>query len=154
LGDSDAEYAMVTGELATAKAPYYYMADLGEIEEKRGHPAEALAWFERAYLESRGAATRFQWGSMYLSALLRLSPKDHARIRKVGMAVIAELDGPDRIQARTRVGLEKLDAHLRKWNAGHHYDADISALRARMASVCGRLPSSDNGHSSCQKFLG
>lgn len=153
LGDTDAEYAMLKAELATARAPYYYMADLGEIEEKRGHSAPALAWYERAYVESQGVATRFQWGSLYLSALLRLAPTDRTRIRQTGIAVIAELDGPERIQARTRVRLEKLDGRLRQWNAKHQYDAEIKALHARMSGVCGRLPSSDSGHGSCQKFL-
>ena len=153
LGDDEAEYAMLKAELATAKAPYYYMADLGEIEEKRGHKAQALAWFARAYAESQGVATRFQWGALYLNALLRISPTDRARIRKTGIAVIAELDGPERIQARTRMRLEKLDDGLRKWNAQHRYDADIQALRARTRQVCGKLPSGDAGFASCQKFL-
>ena len=153
LDDSDAEYTMVKAELATAHAPYYYMVDLGDIEEKRGHAALALSWYERAYRESEGIATRFQWGSTYLSALLRLAPTEHERIRDTGMAVIGELDGPDRIQARTRAILAKLDQRLRKWNSGHHYDADIQALRARMNSACGKLPDDDAGRSSCRKFL-
>jgi thiol-disulfide isomerase/thioredoxin len=153
LGDSDAEYAMLKAELATARAPYYYMLDLGDIEEKRGHAELALAWYERAYRESQGTATRFQWGVEYLSALLRLAPTDHVRIRDTGMAVIGELDGPDRIQARTRIGLEKLDGRLRKWNLRHRYDADIEALHARMSGLCGKLPSSEADYSSCRKFL-
>jgi thiol-disulfide isomerase/thioredoxin len=153
LDDDDAEYAMLKAQLATAKTPYYYMSDLGDIEEKRGHKAEALAWFARAYAESQGVATRFQWGTLYLNALLRISPTDRTRIRQTGISVISELDGPERIQARTRMRLEKLDDGLRKWNAKHQYDADIQALRARMSSVCGKLPRSDAGIASCQKFL-
>jgi thiol-disulfide isomerase/thioredoxin/uncharacterized protein (UPF0147 family) len=153
MDDTNAQYAMLKAELATAKTPYYYMADLADIEEKRGHKAEALAWYARAYRESQGVATRFQWGALYLGALLRLVPADRARIRQAGIAVIGELDGPERIQARTRMRLEKLDDGLRKWNANHQYDADIKALRTRMSDVCGKLPSSDAGYGSCQKFL-
>jgi thiol-disulfide isomerase/thioredoxin len=154
LGDIDAEYALLNAELATARAPYYYMVDLGNIEESRGRTVEALSWYQRAYRESEGIATRFQWGTAYLSALLRLAPTEHARIRETGMAVIAELDGPDRIQARTRTGLEKLDTRLRKWNSRHRYDADIEALHVRMSATCSKLPNSDAGRSSCRKFLG
>jgi thioredoxin-like negative regulator of GroEL len=153
LDDIDAEYAMLNAELTTARAPYYYMVDLGEIEETRGHASQALSWYERAYRESQGVATRFQWGATYLSALMRLAPTDHARIRDAGMAVLAELDGPDRIQARSRAGLEKLDQRLRKWNSRHRYDADIKALHARMSATCGKLPTGDTGHTSCHKFL-
>jgi thiol-disulfide isomerase/thioredoxin len=153
LGDTTSLYAMLNAELKTAKAPYYYMADLGEIEEKRGAIPRALAWYERAYRESQGIATRFQWGSLYLNALLRLTPKDHAKIRAVGLEVIAELDGPDRIQARTRRRLESLDEHLRHWSAKQRAVEDIRVLHSRMSDVCEKLPSEDSGRPACQKFL-
>jgi thiol-disulfide isomerase/thioredoxin len=153
LGDTEAEYAMLQGELATAKAPYYYMADLGEIEEQRGHTAEALDWYARAYRESEGIATRFQWGNRYLSALLRLAPQDHARIRRVGLEVIGELDGPERIQARTRRRLEALEAQLRDWSRKQRSQAVIRVLRARMATICTKLPSDDGGLEACRRFL-
>ena len=70
------------------------------------------------------------------------------------MAVIGELDGPDRIQARTRAGLAKLDERLKKWNSQHRFDADIEALHARMSATCGKLPNNDAGRDSCRKFLG
>ncbi|MGA2708393.1 MAG: thioredoxin fold domain-containing protein [Steroidobacteraceae bacterium] len=153
LGDDAAEYAMLKAELATAKTPFYYMVDLGDIEEKRGRKTAALAWFARAYRESRGIATRFQWGSSYLDALLRLAPKDRARIRRVGLELIGELDGPDRIQARTRRRLEILDEHLRQWSAAQHAAADIRVLHSRMSTVCADLPSQDSGLASCLRFL-
>jgi len=90
---------------------------------------------------------------MYVSALLRLAPADHVRIRKAGLKVIAELDGPDRIQARTRASLVKLEDRLHKWDADHRYDADLKALQGRLAGVCGKLPQSDSGYDSCRKFL-
>lgn len=153
LGDLDALYALAKQEMATAKAPYYYMNALGETEEERGHKDEALMWYGRAYEHAQGVATRFQWGSEYLAALLRLAPADHVRIQMVGAAVIAELDGPERIQARTRVKLEKLDGRVRKWNAEHQYDADVDFLRRRMRAVCAKLPQDDTGRPSCEKFL-
>ncbi len=153
LDDQDAMFRMLQAEVTTAKAPYYYMQDLGEVEEHRGHTAEALSWYQRAYHDSTGAATRFQWGCTYLAALLRLAPHDRGRIRQVGFEVISELDGPDRIHARTRRRLEKLDEQLRKWNAGHRYNADIRALRLHMRSECTKLPSEDSGRSSCLHFL-
>jgi thiol-disulfide isomerase/thioredoxin len=153
LGDDDANYAMLQSELKTAKAPYYYMVDLGEIEEKRGNLPAAIGWYERAYRESQGIATRFQWGYTYLAALLRLEPADHARIRSVGLEVLGELDGPDRIQARTRRRLETLDARLRTWNKEQHATGDVAALRERMTTICAKLPAEDTGQAACRKFL-
>jgi thiol-disulfide isomerase/thioredoxin len=153
LGDEDGMYRMLVGEVRTAKAPFYYMVDLGELEEKRGHRSTALEWYQRAYRQSTGTATRFQWGYDYLTALLRLGPEDHERIRAVGIEVIAELSGPDRIHARTRVRLEKLDVALRQWNTAHGHDGDIGALRAQMRGICTKLPKNDSGHESCMEFL-
>jgi hypothetical protein len=141
LGDDAAEEALLRGELLTSKTPYYYMVDLGDLEEKRGHKSEAIVWFERAYRESRGTATRFQWGNIYLSALLRLDP------------VIGDLDGRDRIQARTRMNLDKLDGRLRQWDSAHRYDADLREIRKRMQGVCAHLPGDDAGLTSCRNFL-
>lgn len=92
-------------------------------------------------------------GATYLSALLRLAPTDHVRIRETGIAVLGELDGPDRIQARTRSRLVKLDKQLRHWNSKHRFDADIQALHARMSATCEKLPDGDGGRGSCTKFL-
>jgi thiol-disulfide isomerase/thioredoxin len=153
LGDDAAQEVLLRGELGSAKAPFYYMADLGELEEKRGRQVEALAWYERAYRESQGAATRFQWGNLYLGALLRLAPMDRNRIRDVAAAVIADLDGPDRIHARTRLGLEKLDSRLRQWNAEYHFDADLRRIRTRMQRICARIKGDDAGLTSCRNFL-
>ncbi len=77
-----------------------------------------MDWLARAYKESQGAATRFQWGTAYLQGLIRMQPQDETRIREVGLAVLGELDGPDRIHRRTAMRLQKLDAQLRSWSAG------------------------------------
>jgi thiol-disulfide isomerase/thioredoxin len=153
LGDDAAEEALLRGEILTARAPYYYMDDLGELEEQHGHAAAALDWYERAYRESQGDATRFQWGNVYLGALLRLAPDDAQRIRAVAGKVLASLDGPDRISARSRKGLERLDTRVRQWNSSHAHDADVRAIRARMQGICTRLPANDVGLGSCRNFL-
>ncbi len=153
LGDNDTLAALASEEVKNAQSPFYYMQALGESEEMRGNGAAALRWYERAYASASGPATRFQWGSGYLMALLRLAPDDAARIRRVGSEVIAELDGPARIQARTRVKLGKLDAQLRQWDGQHRHAADLAALRARMNQVCTKLPQADPGRASCRQFL-
>jgi hypothetical protein len=71
----------------------------------------------------------------------------------VGSAVIAELDGPERIQARTRRRLEKLDEILRKWSDEQHASAELQALHARMSSICAKLSTDDAGLDGCRKFL-
>ena len=47
--------------------------------QRAGHYDAALGWLERAYDESQGPATRFQWGANYLQGLLEMAPEDGAR---------------------------------------------------------------------------
>jgi len=155
VGDLQAAYAVAHAEIARAHAPYYYKADLAEIAEKLGRRDEALTLLDEAYRESQGAATRFQWGELYLSGLLRMAPKDSQRIEDAGSAVLAELDGPDRIYRRARVRLERMDRELRAWNdaaKGTHNDV-LQGLRERMQQICVKIPDADAARRSCDAFL-
>jgi thiol-disulfide isomerase/thioredoxin len=153
LGDTDHAYAVAMHEVQTSKTPYYYMDDVAELEEKRGHKDLAISWFERAYQESRGAATRFQWGTNYVGGLVRMHPEDDARIRSAALNVLGELDGPDRIYSRSRMRLERLDAVLRAWNHNGSHSATIGVLRQRVVDMCVKVPASDPAHGTCAGFL-
>jgi tetratricopeptide (TPR) repeat protein len=155
IGDLPGAYRVAHDEIARASAPYYYKADLAEIAEKMGRKDEALTLFDEAYRESQGAATRFQWGQLYVSGLLRLAPKDSQRITDAASAVLGELDGPDRIYRRARVRLEKLDRELRAWNdaaKGAHSEV-LQGLHARMQQICVKIPNGDAARTSCDAFL-
>jgi thioredoxin-like negative regulator of GroEL len=153
LDDRDRSYAILAAEIETSKTPYYYMSDLGEVEEERGHKAEALAWFARAYRESEGPATRAQWGMIYLRALLRIRPEDEAGIRDAALQVLGELDGGERIHGRTRAGLGRLALRLHEWSKDGSHAAAITAIRARMDGICRKLPAGDAGIATCSRFL-
>lgn len=155
LGDLNAAYAIAKAEIPRALAPYYYKADLGEIAEQLGHREEALRLLDEAYRESQGTATRFQWGQIYLTGLLRMAPDDSSRIAQAGTDVLGELDGPDRIYRRARFRLEKLDRALRAWNeTAHGAHADVlRALHARMQQICVRIDRADEARASCDAFL-
>jgi thiol-disulfide isomerase/thioredoxin len=155
LNDLPGAYTVAHDEIARASAPYYYKADLAEIAEKMGRKDEALTLLDEAYRESQGAATRFQWGQLYVSGLLRLAPKDTQRITDASSAVLSELDGPDRIYRRARVRLEKLDRELRAWNEaakGSHADV-LQGLHEHMQEICVKIPDADAARASCDAFL-
>jgi hypothetical protein len=153
LTDTNHAYAVAMHEVQTSKTPYYYMDDVAELEEKRGHKEVAIGWLERAYQESQGAATRFQWGANYVGGLVRMRPADDAQIRSAALAVLGELDGPNRIYSRSRMRLERLDAVLRAWNQGGTHSATIGVLRQRVADICAKVPAGDPAHETCAGFL-
>lgn len=155
LGENEAAYKLVQGELATAKSPYYFKADLAELAEQLGRKQEALKWLAESYDESEGPATRFQWGARYVSGLIRLEPKDGARIQSVSTQVLGELAEPDRIYRRARMRLVRLDGELKKWNAsakGAHADV-LKSLHTRMQGICSAIPAADESRKSCDSFL-
>ena len=155
IGDYPKAYQIAKAEVARSNTPYYYEADLAEVAEKLGQKDEAVDLLDQAYRESQGAATRFQWGSLYVSGLLRMMPADSSRIEQAGSAVLSELDGPDRIYRRARVRLERLDRELRAWNQasnGQHGDV-LQTLHARMQEICVKIPDSEPARASCDAFL-
>ena len=155
LGQNEQAYKVVQGELKNTATPYYYKTDLGELAEQLGRKTEALKWYSEGFAEAQGPATRFQWGAIYASSLLRLAPDDGAKIGTVTSQVLGELDGPDRIYQRARMRLEKLDAALRKWNTetkGAHHDVLVN-LHDRMQQICGKIPKAEAARGSCDAFL-
>ena len=155
LGQNQQAYKLVQGELAKTATPYYYKADLGDLAEGLGRKDEALKWFAEGYAEARGPATRFQWGAMYASSLLRLQPNDADKILGVTGQVLGELDGPDRIYRRARMRLARLDKALRKWNGdtGNVHHAVIVGLRERMQHICVKIPQIEPARANCDAFL-
>jgi thiol-disulfide isomerase/thioredoxin len=153
IGADDRAYAITREEMAQSKSPYYYMLDLAALDEKHGHIDNAVNWLAQAYAQSQGTATRFQWGTDYLTGLIRMKPTDDAAIRTAGLSVLGELDGPDRLYRRTRIRLERLDHALSKWNAKGAHAATIAVLRQRMNGICGRIPQADAAYATCRDFL-
>lgn len=153
VGDDQRAYVITREQMAQSKSPYYYMLDLASLDEKHGHIDSAVTWLSKAYAQSQGAATRFQWGTEFLMGLIRMKPTDDADIRAAGLAVLGELDGPDRIYRRTRVRLEKLERVLSQWNTKGEHTATIAALRQRMGEICSHLPKADPASATCRGFL-
>lgn len=155
LDQKEEAYRVVQGELPKTQTAYYYKADLADLAEHLGRKDEALEWSRQAYAESQGAATRFQWGRLYLGALLRLKPDDTATIRDVGAQVLRELDGQDRIYRRARIRLAQLDGELRAWSAAAAPARApvLRALRQQLQVTCGKIPASEPARASCDAFL-
>jgi len=155
LDMNEAAYRQLQKELSNAQYGYYFKADLAALAEALKKNDEAIEWSRQGYAESKGLATRFQWGNLYLNRLLRLKPDDTALIQSVGSQVLGELAGQDRIYRRTLTRLTTLDAALLKWQAAKpkQRSAVLKALRDRMQQNCAQIPAGDAPHASCEGFL-
>lgn len=151
--DDDANTLLVA-ELDKSKSPYYFMLDLAELAKKAGREQEAVEWLAKAYAGAQGPATRFQWGYNYLVGVLEMTPEDTARVERVGLEVLGELDGaPDAFYQRTRMRLEQLSAKLLEWGQAAGRAAVIEKLRRRTGEICKGLPEGDDGRRNCENFL-
>src|ERR1700761_3889502 len=124
---------LLKSSLAKSHSPYYLMSELGANARKQGHDAEALQWYQQAFEKSEGPATRLQWGTAYLGALVDLAPNDSKRIEATAQAVFNEAAAqPNAFDQRNGRSLQRLGAKLVKWNTGGKHQAVIDHLNAQL----------------------
>jgi thiol-disulfide isomerase/thioredoxin len=141
---------LLKAELKRSHSPYYFMVDLAEVAKKRGDKAGALDWYAQSYAAAQGPATRVQWGTRYVNALVELAPQDVARIERAAGSVIGELEPvPDTFYDRNLRALERMGKKLAGWNKGPAQRAVLERIRAQMAGVCAKLPTSDPARAKC-----
>ena len=121
----DAEQ-LLQAELASSHAPFYFMHKLAAIAKKRGDPAGALGWYERAWDSATGPATRLQWGATYLQGLVDFAPHEAPRIERFAGELLAELGGMgDSSCQRNRTQMERIDSKLALWNGASEQAAAL-----------------------------
>ncbi|MDQ2988250.1 MAG: thioredoxin family protein [Pseudomonadota bacterium] len=123
---------LLTCELAESHSPFFFMHTLAAIAKRRGEPAVALDWYEQAWRDATGPATRLQWGATYLLALVELAPQDVGRIERCASVLLQEFTAvPDAPFQRNRTQAARIVKALSGVEgAGAHAAALLSALRA------------------------
>lgn len=147
--DSD---ALLKSNLAKSHSPYYLMSQLAGNARKLGKKDEALGWYQQAYDKSVGPATRLQWGSSYVSALVDLAPADAPRIEKAAAQVFADAakDG-GAFHDRSGRSLQRIGKKLAGWNADGKQAASIKRLQAKVDALCAKVGGAER--ESCKGLL-
>lgn len=150
----DESDALLKAELKRSHSPYYFMKSLASNAKKRGDTKAALDWYEQAYDNAKGPATRLEWGSAYLGNLLELAPDDEKRIEKTATGMIGELgETQNAFYERNRAVLEKLGHKFQVWNTLGAHDAVFQKVHQQLDGVCVKLPTSDPQRAACQSVL-
>jgi thioredoxin-related protein len=150
LDESD---RLLNAELSRSHSPYYFMLGLAANAKKRGDNPTALKWYQQAWEQATGPATRLQWGTTYLTNLIELSPADEGRIEKTARSVFDELaQTPDAFYERSRIRLEGLGHKLTDWKAARH-EAAFARVAAQLNGICGKLPAADAQRATCLGIL-
>jgi len=105
-------------EIERSPSPYYFMSSLASIAEKQDENVVALDWRRKAYENSVGSATRFQWGANYVRAVIRLQPDNEILIQTTAIALLDELQSnSDVFAGRNFRVLMSLNQQLNSWQA-------------------------------------
>ncbi len=146
--------ALLKGNLARSHSPYYLMSQLAGNARKLGHKDEALRWYQQAFDRSEGPATRLQWGSGYLSALVDLAPQDTARIEKTAAQLFDEA-GRDKgaFQGRSAHSLQRMGKKLTGWAKPGPQDAALQRLAAKLSGICGKVDVAGGQRAACAALL-
>jgi hypothetical protein len=149
--DSD---RLLKANLAKSHSPYYLMSELASNARKQGRNNEALDWYRRAFVTSKGPATRLQWGASYVTALIELAPQDAPRIESTAAELINEATkDKSAFYERSGRSLDKVGTKLASWNeTGVHQDVMLR-LQAKLESACGKLPAKDPQRATCEGLL-
>jgi hypothetical protein len=137
--DSESD-KLLEAELKRSHSPYYFMLHLASNAKKRGDATRALDWYRQAYETAQGPATRLQWGSTYVRALIDLAPDDAARIESVASQVLGEVEpAPASFEGRNRKSLVTMASKVDAWHAAHAPEA--TRIAARSKALCEKMPS-------------
>jgi len=142
--------SLLLAELDRSKQAYYYMPDIADIEQRAGNHEQALAWLQKAYAETRGPATRFQWGYYYLSGLMEMAPDDVERISDTTVGMIRELQESGGFYLRPKSQLSRMQDELLAWAEANGTDSVLDEIRQAVLSICAEAAAPDE---SCTTFL-
>ena len=151
---ADAE-ALLLKEIERSPDAYYFMPTVAEYAQERGDTDQALTWLERAYEESRGPATRAQWGLIYVGGLLDMRPAATDRIEQVMTQIIEELAAePSAFYQRTRMRFVRIDGELKAWAEREDAQPALQTLNMAMGRVCEQLPEASDIRTDCDALFG
>ncbi|MBI5718310.1 MAG: thioredoxin family protein [Burkholderiales bacterium] len=149
--------ALLKSNLAKSHSPYYLMSQLGSNARKLGRKDEALRWYGEAFEKSTGPATRLQWGSGYLTALVDLAPQDEARIEKVAAQLLREAAGDaGAFEGRSVRSLQRAGNKLAAWNGEGRHAAAMKRLQGQLDGLCAGLAKGEAAagqRAACEKLL-
>ena len=149
--DSD---ALLKANLAKSHSPYYLMSELAGNAKKRGDKAEALRWYREAFEKSEGPATRLQWGSSYVNALVDLAPTDEATIEAATAQLWSEAASQsDAFYERSARYLQKAGGKLQAWNKAGAHRAAMARLQIKLDALCAAPTHSASERATCQALL-
>ncbi|MDQ6685370.1 MAG: thioredoxin family protein [Pseudomonadota bacterium] len=147
--------SLLVANLPRSHSPYYLMSQLAGNAKRRGDAPAALRWYARAYESSEGPATRLQWASSYVAALVELAPADEAAIEQATIRMLEDARGqPDAFYERSGRSLQRVAGQLRNWSEGGKHAAAMARLQPRFDALCAAAARSTGEQATCRNLVG
>ncbi|MCC7441145.1 MAG: thioredoxin family protein [Bdellovibrionales bacterium] len=128
---------LLMDHMKSSKWPYYVMSSLSELYLQKDDRPRALAWAEKAYRAAEGPATRLQWGTDYLSLLVKADPKSPERlVAETRKFLESSLSTSDAFHGRSLKRLEKLSQTLTGWAKEQQAQPLLQALAREFRDRC------------------
>ncbi len=146
--------ALLKANLAKSHSPYYLMSLLASDARKQGRNAEALGWYQQAFEKSEGPATRLQWGTAYLNALVDLAPQDLSAIEKTASQLLTEA-ATDRgaFAARSGRSLLRASQKVLGWADQAPRTAVLARLRSQSQALCPKVDAAAGQRAACEALF-
>lgn len=143
---------MLTAELEKSASPYYFMSSLGSIAEREERFDYALSWRRQAYEAAEGQATRFQWGTDYVRAMIRMAPEEEQEIVGQAVALLDEFDDEGQLLAgRNYARLQRLSADLAGWREARLLES--GEFTAKVEALCAGQPPGSPEAENCLNLV-
>lgn len=136
-GDRAGAERLLKAELPRSLAPYYYMVDIAELDEKAKDNKAAIAWLKKAADAAQGPATRVQWAILYSNGVTRMTPNDKLSVEAAaGTVVDALAHDTGGYAERTQKKVGAWGKTMRDWSAAHDGAAVLERVGERLDHVC------------------
>jgi thioredoxin-related protein len=150
---NDRARELLLSELEKSSAAYYFMSGLGSYAEKDEQFIEALQWRKRAYEASIGEATRFQWGSNYLLAMIRMSPEEESAILQQADQLLTEFKEANQMfSGRNFTVLRRTMTKLNEW--GELNESTTVPFSDQVESLCDAQEGTSQEAHNCRSLFG
>jgi hypothetical protein len=145
---------LLTANLVKSHSPYYLMSQLASNARKQGRNDDALRWYGEAFAKSQGPATRLQWGSSYLQALVDLAPQEGPRIERTAAQLLTEAArDKGSFEGRSARSLQRASTKLVAWGTAANNAAALRRLQSQRDAVCAKVAAAEGQRATCSALL-
>lgn len=155
-GQYEASMKVLKDQARRSDTPYYQIAGMARVARKMGKEDEALALYKEAYDGASGPATRAQWGTNYLIALMEISPTEDEKIHGIFDGILTELsEQEDPIRGRTKARMQRIGKAAAQWLDGDAETRGLShaKLVTRYVTFCETAYDPGEARDSCVAMI-